>query len=140
MTSSGFSIQRFVRVVALALVGPLMSWAAVASAQTSTGAVRGYVTGPGGEPVSDAQVVARLAATNETRAVTTNAAGFYYLPGLRPGSYEVSIRRIGFEPQTRTLQLPIGQTIDVNVSTAPIAQQLSTVQVTATVAQEMRTS
>ena len=139
MTSSGFQLQRFMQVL-LALVGTLMLWSVGASAQTSTGAVRGYVTGPGGEPVAEAQVVARLAATNETRAATTNAAGFYYLPGLRPGLYEISVRRIGFEPRTRMLQLPIGQTIDLNVSTAPMAQQLSTVEVTAVQTQETRTS
>ena len=140
MTSSSLGYHRLRRALVLAVAGPLMLWSAVAAAQTSTGAVRGYVTGPAGQPIAEAQVVARLAATNETRGSTTNAAGFYYLPGLRPGSYEITVRRIGFEPQTRTLQLPIGQTIDLNVSTAPVAQQLSTVQVTAVQTQETRTS
>src|SRR5687767_1545375 len=101
MNSSGFKLQRVVRALVLALAALVALGFGSASAQTSTGAVRGYVTSAGGGPVGDAQVVARLAATNETRAATTNAAGFFYLPGLRPGSYEISVRRIGFEPQSR---------------------------------------
>ncbi len=110
------------------------------SGQTATGAIRGYVTGPGGTPIADAQVVARLAATNETRGATTNSAGFYYLPGLRPGTYEVSVRRIGLQPQSRTLVLPIGQTLDLNVVTGQVATQLATVQVQSARTQETRTS
>src|ERR1700738_5454403 len=74
-------------------------------AQSTTGNIRGYVTGPGGAPVSDAQVGVRMPATNETRGTTTNASGFYYLAGLRPGTYVVAVRRVGGVPQTRPVQL-----------------------------------
>ena len=106
MTSSSLGYHRLRRALVLAAAAPLMLWSAVAVAQTSTGAVRGYVTGPAGQPIAEAQVVARLAATNETRGSTTNAAGFYYLPGLRPGSYEITVRRIGFEPTGRVVLTP----------------------------------
>jgi hypothetical protein len=139
MNTSGINLQRIMRllVAALAVLGFTSS---SLFAQTSTGAIRGYVTGPGGAPVADAQVVARLAATNETRGATTNSSGFYYLPGLRPGTYEVTVRRIGMQPQSRTLQLPIGQTLDLNVATAQVATQLATVQVQSERGQETRTS
>jgi hypothetical protein len=99
-------------------------------AQTSTGNIRGYVTGPGGAPVSDAQVIARMPATNETRGTTTNASGFYYLGGLRPGAYEVTVRRVGVQAQTRPVTMRIGETLDLNVSTSEVATTLETVQVT----------
>lgn len=126
-------------------LGALMWCAFVAtdtvSAQTSTGSIRGYVTATGGAPVPQAQVIARLEATNETRAATTNAAGFYYLPGLRPGSYELSVRRVGLQPRTQTVQLPIGQTLDLNFVTAEVAAQLAAVEVVGTsIALETRTS
>src|SRR6476469_6068670 len=70
-----------------------------AAAQTATSTLRGYVTGPGGAPVGDAQVVARSIATNQSRGTMTNASGFFYIAGLRPGAYEVSLRRVGFAPQ-----------------------------------------
>ncbi|NUQ19825.1 MAG: TonB-dependent receptor, partial [Gemmatimonadaceae bacterium] len=98
-------------------------------AQTATSNLRGYVTGPGGAPVGDAQVVARSTATNQTRGTITNASGFYYIAGLRPGAYEVTLRRVGFAPQTRNVQLPIGETVDLNVSTEQLATQLAEVQV-----------
>jgi hypothetical protein len=139
MNTSRINLQRFMRPFFAALALVCLASAGL-FAQTSTGAIRGYVTGPGGAPVADAQVVARLAATNETRGATTNSAGFYYLPGLRPGTYEVSVRRIGMQPQTRTLQLPIGQTLDLNVATGQVAAQLATVQVQSTRGQETRTS
>jgi len=99
-------------------------------AQTTTANIRGYVTGSNGAPISDAQVIARLPATNETRGTTTNSAGYYYLGGLRPGAYEITVRRIGSEPQTRPVTLHIAETVDLNVSTAEIATQLAAVEVT----------
>src|SRR5690242_1859060 len=98
-------------------------------AQTATSNLRGYVTGPGGAPVGDAQVVARSITTNQTRGTITNASGFYYIAGLRPGAYEVSLRRVGFAPQSKNVQLPIGETVDLGFSTQQLATQLAEVQV-----------
>ena len=116
--------------VVAALLG-LGGTANPAAAQTATSNLRGYVTGPGGAPVGDAQVVARSITTNQTRGTITNASGFYYIAGLRPGAYEVSLRRVGFAPQTRNVQLPIGETVDLGFSTQQLATQLAAVQVTA---------
>ncbi|MGK2935016.1 MAG: TonB-dependent receptor [Gemmatimonadaceae bacterium] len=139
MSSRVFTIGRLCRAFGIAIVLAFFTWGDLA-AQTSTGAVRGYITDPSGAPVAEAQIIARLAATNEMRAATSNAAGFYYLPGLRPGSYEITVRRIGLEPRTRTLQLPIGQTIDLNFVTVAAAAQLATVEVMSPRSQETRTS
>ncbi|MDQ3243567.1 MAG: carboxypeptidase-like regulatory domain-containing protein, partial [Gemmatimonadota bacterium] len=133
------SPRTFLRALFMALALCSIAGGSLA-AQTTSGSLRGYITGPGGAAISNAQVVARLAATNESRGTTTNASGFYYLPGLRPGVYEISIRRVGLQPQTRSLQLQIGQTLDLNVSTSEIAAQLEAVQVTAERGQETQTS
>lgn len=101
------------------------------AAQTTTGNIRGYVTGSNGSPVSDAQVIVRMPSTNETRGTMTNSSGFYYLAGLRPGSYELTVRRVGLQPQTRPVELRIGQTLDLNVSTSEVAATLATVEVSA---------
>ena len=128
MNTSKFTLRRFINALAIALgVASLASTTSVA--QTTTGNIRGYVTGPGGASVSDAQVVARMLATNETRGTTTNASGFYYLAGLRPGTYELTVRRVGLSPQTRPVTLRIGETLDLNVSTTEVATQLEAVQV-----------
>lgn len=110
-----------------------------AAAQTSTGNIRGTVSDAQGAPVADAQVTARDIETGVQRSATTSATGFYYLGGLRPARYELSMRRLGFEPQTRTVQLPIGQTLDVNFQTGQATVQLGAVEVVANVV-ETRTS
>ena len=122
-------------VVAMVLPG-------VVIAQQATGSVRGYVTGTAGAPVADAQISARFLETNARRNTTSNASGFYYLGGLRPGQYEITVRRIGVAPQTRPLTVRIAETSDLSISTAQTAVQLSAVQVTGTVvaAQTTRTS
>src|SRR6202165_4704555 len=128
MKSSKFSLSRFTGFVSL-VITLFVSARGNVLAQTSTGNIRGHVTGPGGAAVSDAQVVARLTSTNQTRGATTNASGFYYLAGLTPGSYEITVRRIGLQPQTRSVQMRIGETLDLDVSTAETATQLATVEV-----------
>ncbi|MGZ8411772.1 MAG: TonB-dependent receptor [Gemmatirosa sp.] len=114
-----------------ALVAVLLGAFPAAHAQTATSSLRGYVRNPAGTPVSDAQVGARSAETNAVRGAATNAAGFYYIGGLRPGRYEVTVRRVGFTPQSRTLQLQIGQTVDLNLTIAEATVTLSTVTVEA---------
>ncbi|HET9730206.1 MAG TPA: carboxypeptidase-like regulatory domain-containing protein, partial [Acidimicrobiia bacterium] len=46
-------------------------------AQTTTGTIRGAVTGSGGAAVSDAQVAARNVETGTSRGTTTHADGLY---------------------------------------------------------------
>ena len=102
-----------------------------AEAQTATGNARGYVTGTGQAPVGDVTVIARNLDNNQTRGTQTNASGFYYLGGLRPGRYEFTARRVGLTPQTRAVQVQIGQTHDVNFSLGESAVTLQAVTVTA---------
>ena len=121
---------------ALTFATPVRSFA-----QTTTGTIRGYVRGPGNAPVADAQVAARDAETNQSRGTASNAAGFYNIGGLRPSTYEITVRRIGFQPQTRTVRVQIGQSLDINFVVGEAAQQLETVAVIAAPArEETRTS
>ena len=112
--------------VSAALLAP-----ASLGAQTVTGTVRGYVRDARGTPVANVQVGARDTATNQQRGTTTSETGAYTLGGLRPGVYELSVRRIGFAPQTRFLRVQVGQALDQNFTVGATAQTLSTVQVTA---------
>src|SRR5258705_12152441 len=114
MNISRFKPQLFNRTLAMAIALVCMASGSLI-AQTSTGNIRGYVTRAGGGPVSDAQVIARMPPTNETRGTTTNASGYYYLGGLRPGEYQQTVRKGAAPPQTRPLTMRIGQTLDLNV-------------------------
>jgi hypothetical protein len=113
-----------------------------AQAQTATSNLRGYARNASSAPVADGEVSVRNTETNQRRVTTTNAGGYYYLGGLRPGQYEVSLRRIGLAPETRQIRLLIGQTLDLNFSMAETAVQLAGVNVRADVsaAAETRTS
>lgn len=115
--------------------------AEIASAQTTTGSIRGTVTGAAGEPVAGAQFIARNLDFATERGVTSGDNGFYNLAGLRPGRYALTIRRIGFGAQQDSLTVLIGQTIIRNYTLATATAQLAAVMVVAgPVAAETRTS
>ena len=88
------------RAFIVGAVAALTAIAPRANAQTTTGNIRGYVRGPNNTPVPDAQVAARDPAMGTNRGTVSNSSGFYTLAGLRPGDYELTVRRIGFTPQT----------------------------------------
>ena len=125
------------------LIGAVAALAAIApptQAQTTTGNIRGYVRGPNNTAVPDAQVAARDPAMGTNRGTVSSTSGFYSLAGLRPGNYELTVRRIGFTPQTRTVTVGIGQTLTVDFSIQQAAAQIAAVQVVATPTETARTS
>jgi hypothetical protein len=100
-----------------------------AGAQTSTSRITGTITSDGGAPVGDATVTARSTATNTTRSARTSASGFYAIPGLNPGEYEISVRRIGIAPQTKRVRPLIGQSVVVDFAVSTATVQLEAVEV-----------
>src|SRR5207237_7745385 len=125
----------------LAVLGLLASLIGTnALAQTTTGTIRGTVTGAGGAPIASAQVVARNISTGPTRNALSNDAGAYALVGLTPGTYDVNVRRIGSTPQSRTIVVQIGATQVQDFSLAAQAAVLETQVVTAATRVETRTS
>src|SRR3954467_14083387 len=126
---------------ALAVVGVLTSLIGVnASAQNTTGTIRGTVTGANGAPITSAQIVARNVASGATRNALSNETGAYALVGLPPGTYDVNVRRIGSSPQSRTIVVQIGATQDQDFTLTPQAAVLETQVVTAASGAETRTS
>src|SRR5436305_3294923 len=101
------------------------------AAQTTTGVIRGTVTGQAGEAIGSAQIVARNVSTGATRNALSNDAGAYALVGLTPGTYNVTVRRIGSAPQTRTIVVQIGATQVQDLTLAAQAAVLLTQVVTA---------
>jgi len=99
-----------------------------ASAQTTTGGVSGIVTGDQGA-LTAAQVQIRSNSTGYTKVVTTGPDGRYFITGLDIGSYEVTARRIGFAPVTKTQTVALGQTGRLDFTLTPQASQLSSVLV-----------
>ena len=80
-----------------------------ASAQTSTGNIRGRVSDAGGAAAAGATVVAVNAAIGQTLRATADAGGNYALNGLRPGTYEITFTGTGGASTTERVIVSIGQ-------------------------------
>lgn len=112
-----------------------------ASAQTSTGSIRGYVTDSSGAPIAGARVVAVNTQTSAQREVATQSNGFYAILGLVPAEYDVTARQIGMAPQRVRVRVLIGEVFPMDFKLAATAVQLEAVTVAAAATGvEMRTS
>lgn len=139
MKISNIHINRLCRGVAVAVA--LVAVASVnLQAQNSTGTIRGTVSGEGGAPIGSAQISAQNTNSGVTRVAQSNDAGFYTLAGLVPGTYTVSVRRIGSAPQTRTVVVQIGTTQVQDFALATQAAQLETQVITGSTGIETKSS
>jgi iron complex outermembrane receptor protein len=121
----------FPRRLALAALGPLAATAvaarpAVAHAQqATTGAVSGRVTtGDAGEPIPGATV----AVTGTTLGAITRADGSFRIT-LRPGTYELRARLVGFASARDTIVVTAGGTTTRNFRLSRAASTLDAVAV-----------
>ncbi|MEO8622832.1 MAG: carboxypeptidase regulatory-like domain-containing protein [bacterium] len=130
--------QRGVRVMTLAVV-TLCASAISATAQNSTGTVRGSITA-NGAGVGSAQISARNTESGVQRGTISRPDGFYVLAGLIPGSYDLTVRRIGTGAQTRRVVVQIGATQIQDFALVEAPVQLERVSVQAAPTAETRTS
>jgi hypothetical protein len=68
-----------------------------ASAQRTTGTLRGQVLDPSGAAVPDAPVTITNQETAVSVKVTTTSAGTYSIPSLLPGQYKITVEAKGFK-------------------------------------------
>ncbi|HEU4990637.1 MAG TPA: carboxypeptidase regulatory-like domain-containing protein [Gemmatimonadaceae bacterium] len=124
--------------VAFALALP----AAAAAQGVTTGAISGTITNEQNQPVENAQVSVINRTTGFASRVTTKADGRYTVPGLDVGSsYAVTVRRIGFQPQTReNVVVVLSQVTRVDIQMVTQAAQLQAVSVVANQDPVMSTS
>lgn len=100
--------------VALAVMLSFCAAASAAVAQTALGTLRGTVVDGQGGALPGATITVRETQTNTVQTTVTGNEGQYFLPNLRPGSYEVTSDLSGFEPVEQSLQLRVGQVLTVN--------------------------
>ena len=108
-----------------------VSWPASVSAQAvTTSAISGRVTNEQQAPVTGAQVVATNTQTGSVSRVVTRADGRFFIPGLQPGSYRISVTGLGLATQTRTVDLALGNTgtYDFRLSAQAVALEGITVR------------
>lgn len=90
----------------------LFAGALCASAQTVTGTLNGTVTDTTGAVVPGVEVIAKSNETGAIRTTKTSAEGYYSMPFLPLGSYDVIINVAGFKKITKT-----GLLIELNKTT-----------------------
>jgi len=96
-------------------------------AQTVTGNIEGRVTDPSGAAVPNAKITARATGTGVTRNTVSNAEGFFALPYLPPGAYEVSAEAAGFQVQGANAAVELNRTtvLDFDLSVAGTQQAVT---------------
>jgi outer membrane receptor protein involved in Fe transport len=92
--------------------------------------LNGTVRDPSGDVVVGAAIAVRDVDTNRMYRATTNTSGFYVVPSLPPGRYELKISYAGFAPYVQSgIPLTVGQTATQDV-TLKIATKGEEVEVT----------
>ena len=98
------------------------------------GDISGAVKDATGAAIPAAQVTVVNVATNATRTVVSNEAGFFSFPALTPGTYNLKAEKTGFKTVNRPdilIQVQQSARIDVDM---PVGQVSESVEVSATAA------
>ena len=86
------------------------------NAQAASGALSAKVVIASGTGIPNARVTLKNWATDLSRIIATDAAGFCNFPNLEPGPYEMTIEAPGFATQVRTnIVVTVGASLAVNV-------------------------
>jgi len=115
-------MRRFLKNTSIAIL-----LAACAAAQQDRAVITGTVTDPAKAAVNGASIEVTNKSTGFHREVKTNDAGFYVVPGLLIGVYDVNIKMDGFRPaQFDAVELVVGQirTIDSRLQIASSTQEV----------------
>jgi len=112
-----------------ALVIGLLPAGSVTSAQGvgASADLTGTVTDPSAAAVPNARVTAVDTARGAQRTVVTDDHGFYFLSGLAPSTYKLSVEHTGFQTEVvPSLSLTVGQTsvLDFHLKLAGLSGQV----------------
>jgi hypothetical protein len=114
------------------MIGVLMLGLVISAplkAQVSGATVTGTVTDPSGGVIANAQIAAKNAANSGVSTTTTNSDGFYNLPNLLPGDYQVTVTAAGFSTKVVSITLTVGAKRSLDIGMV-VGQSQQTVQVT----------
>jgi TonB-dependent SusC/RagA subfamily outer membrane receptor len=119
----------YVRRGVISLAAAFLTLPTLLLAQATTGSVHGRVTdAANGRGMAEVQVV-----VDGTRlGAVTNANGDYTLNAVPPGNRNITIRRIGYQPITRTVSVATGISATLDATLRVSAINLNEVVVTGT--------
>jgi hypothetical protein len=104
-----------VTLIALAFVA-MLCLQVTGSAQTDQGRIVGTVTDANGAVVPGASILIKSERTGEERTATTNEAGYYSIPGLRPSLYSVTATAQNLTVRLTNVQLLVGQELNLGLT------------------------
>jgi hypothetical protein len=126
--------------IALCLLMPLV--AISLNGQSSTAQVTGKILDPTGGAVPGAQVTVTSIGTGASRDATSGSVGYYTVPLLEPGDYQISVQKAGFRTIRRTgVRLDVNQVarIDFTLELGQLSQAIDVVAAAPTVDAESST-
>ncbi len=122
-------------LVALGIAGACLfgSTQSLSAQGITSGSVAGVVTDSSGAGVEAAQVTVTNTQTGVAQRGATREGGRYSIAGLEPGGpYTVTVRRIGYSPETReSVRVPLSNAARVDVTLTRQAAVLASVAVQA---------
>jgi hypothetical protein len=102
-----------------------------AMAQETTATVNGQITDSAGAVISGAEITLTHLATKEVRTVKSNEEGYYSLPLIKPGLYDLSVKLTGFKEYiNKGVELLVNDRKTLNIALEP-GQVTESVTVTA---------
>lgn len=105
---------------------------ALAAQGVTTGAIGGRVIDEAGAGLAGVQITAVNRANGFSSTVTSRADGRYLIPNLEVGTYDVTYRRVGFDPvRRRDLIVALSQVLPQDVELHARATELSGVTIIA---------
>ena len=98
-------------------IGLFLYLAALAFGQT--GQITGLVSDPSNTAVPNAKVVVTNTGTGIRREAASNDQGYYTVPLLNPGTYDLTVQKTGFNAVTRSgIKLEVVQTLRIDIMLA----------------------
>ena len=96
-----------------------LAFAALLYGQEYRGTITGRITDPSGSPVPNVKIITTKVDTHTIFASVSGTEGFYTVPLLPPGTYEVSAESAGFKKYVQSgIELAAGgrSTVDIALS------------------------
>jgi hypothetical protein len=96
--------------------------------QAQTASIYGVVT----DSVTRQRVpFANIAVVNTMRGAAANSVGFYYIPKLPPGLYDIAASAVGYGKIVKTVALKDGKSFELNFELPPVSIEIHEVLVSA---------
>jgi hypothetical protein len=114
--SSRLGPPKFRAASVAGLLVPVMLLACISGWANSVGSISGRVLDPSEAVIPGVSVVISNVETGVRQTTTTNSDGFYSLPALPPGQYQIEAHQSGFRPVLRSgIVLETGKALEIDL-------------------------